>query len=353
MPRKSRHPEREILELANGSLAAASREAVEAHLAECNKCAAVAAVVGALRNETRARARTSSDLTRQQPGGSETTAYGSAIPAPPAGPGSGVGPTTPRPTGHRDLEFKDLLLDANVDRPMLAAGLGGADSHGQASGQDGVVHLGAADLAAFFYDELAGEAAAAAAGHLATCSDCSNAISLYSGSEAAARSVEQRPVPASEMSPENWRLINEWEEDCLVDPRPESETVSREMLERFLEILRDHREEIDRVAAGPALNRALEQGGHQIVPVVVLDSRGAFRGIEAFHRESRPKGLEVLECQAPPDRFNNLPIHALLGAEREYPMVVSGRINGGTAELDYAAMQASLMRPLGYFIVEN
>jgi hypothetical protein len=124
------------------------------------------------------------------------------------------------------------------------------------------------------------------------------------------------------------------------------------MLERFVEILREHREEIDRVAAGPDLNQTLNPSLSQIVPVVVLDPTGGFRGVEAFHRLSRPRGLEALECEAL-DRFNNLPIHALLGSDRQYPMVISGRINRGMAELDYSSIQVGMIRPLGYFIVEN
>jgi hypothetical protein len=148
-------------------------------------------------------------------------------------------------------------------------------------------------------------------------------------------------------------LIKEWEENCLAEPRPESETPSREMLEKFIEILRDHQEEIDRIASGQDLFRAGGTGAHQIVPVVVLDSTGGFRGVEPFRRISRPRGLEALQSQSPPHRFNNLPIHVLFGAERKYPMVVSGRINRGIAELDYGSVKTTPMQPVGYFIVEN
>jgi hypothetical protein len=270
-----------------------------------------------------------------------------------AGQGGGSSQTNPPPVERKDLEIKDLLQDSTVSRPILTHGWGSAQPPSQSTTQDPSAHLGTAELASFFYGELSKEAASCAAGHVAMCSACSNAISLYRDSDAAAQGSCHSSLADQDMTEESWRLIKGWEENCLADLRPESEALSREMLEKFIAILRDHRDEIDRVAAGPTFGHPLETGVPQIVPVVVLDSAGGFRGVEPFHRLSRPWGLEALQCQAPPNRFHNLPIHALLGAERQYPMVISGRINRGMAELDYSSVQAGLMQPLGYFIVEN
>jgi hypothetical protein len=359
MPRKNRHPEREILELINGALAGPGREAVEAHLAECDKCASVAGVVAALKKQARTPPRPASDSRVKGPAESGPIAYGSLLPTQggPAG-GSAQGasstasPTGP-PTGLKDLEFKDLLQDADVSRPPLSRRPEGSHPSLESVARGSSAHLDAADLASFFYGELPGEAAAAAAGHVAMCADCSSAISLYSDSEAAAGAGADASGSNPEMPVESWRLIKEWEENCLAEPRPESETPSREMLEKFIEILRDHKDEIDRVASGQDLFRAVGRGASQIVPVVVLDSSGGFRSVEPFRRISRPRGLEALQSQSTPNRFNNLPIHALFGAGPRYPMVVSGRINRGIAELDYGSVHPTPMRPVGYFIVEN
>src|SRR5262245_27783833 len=354
MASKTKHPEREILELMNGALSPAARDAVEGHLAECGKCANVAAVVAALRNQahTHSALEGTPDLTGRYAGDSGPLAYGSVRPPQP-GLGPGSGSKTP-PTERKDLEFKDLLQDASLSRPELAQGFASANPISDSKRHDSPAHLDAAELASFFYGEMPREAASAAAGHIAMCSACATAISLYSDSDAAAQAREHNSLELPEMSDESWKLIKEWEENCLAELRPESETLSREMLEKFLEILRDHREEIDRIAAGPAFSNSMGTAAAEIVPVVVLDSAGGFRGVEAFHRLSRPRGLEALQYKAHPNRFHNLPIHALLGTERRYPMVISGRIDRGTAELDYGSVQASLMHaPLGYFIVEN
>jgi len=350
MARKTKHPEREILDLMNGALTGPSRDAVEGHLAQFSKCAVVAAVVGALKNQAHSQAVQGPDSTARRAGGSGPVADGSALPIR-TGLDLGPGQATP-PIGRKDLEFKDLLQDASLSRPDLTQGLGSTNTFLESVRQAGPDHLDAAELASFFYGEMPRGAAAAAAGHLAMCSACASAISLHCDSHAAAQSPESS-ASAPSMSAESWKLIREWEENCLAEPRPESETPSREMLERFLEILRDHREEIDRVATGSAFTHALGTAVPQVVPVVVLDSAGGFRGVEPFHRVSRPRGLEALQYIAHPYRFHNLPIHALLGTERQYPMVISGRINRDIAELDYGSVQAGLMRPLGYFIVEN
>jgi hypothetical protein len=354
MPRKNRHPEREILEFVNGSLAAPARQEVEAHLLVCNKCAAAAAVVGALKSQVSSRARSNPNLGADQSLDMGPVGNGLLISGVTAARGGGSEQSSPGPSARKDLEFRDLLLqDSSVSRPMLGAASGSAHPPPQHGAGDLSSHLDTGELASFFYGELSREAAAAAARHVAVCSDCSDAISIFSDSEAAAQVTGESTQGSGAMSEESWKLIKDWEENCLAEPRPECETVSREMLERFVEILREHREEIDRVAGGPSVNQALNPGIPQIVPVVVLDPAGGFRGVEAFHRLPRRRGLEALQCQAPPDRFNDLPIHALLGSDRQYPMVVSGRINGGMAELDYSSIQLGLIQPLGYFIVEN
>jgi len=351
MSSKNRHPEREILELVNGTLAGESREAVEVHLAQCSKCAAVAAVVGALKKQTRFTAKPEGDSSGKTPAEGRPVAYGAPLPAPHA---SDSGPARgPSAAGLKDLEFKDLLQDAHVSRPDLVQSPPAAYPTLESVASGSSAHLDAADLASFFYGELPKEAAAAAAGHIAMCAGCASAISLYSDSDAVASAGDHSNLAASEMSEENWRLIKEWEENCLASPRPESEAPNREMLERFIEILREHKEEIDRVASGQDIALAVGVAAHQIVPVVVLDSTGGFRGVEPFHRISRPVGLEALQSRAPHNRFNNLPIHALLGAGRKYPMVVSGRIDRGVAELDFSSVQTCARRPVGYFIVEN
>jgi len=351
MSSKDRHPEREILEFINGTLSGLSREAVEVHLAQCSKCAAVAAVVSALKKQARTPSGPEGEFGNKGPSQSSPVAYGSLLPSP-GGPG-GVSTHGPSPAGSKDLEFNDLLQEADVSRPALNRGMGDARPTLESIARDSSAHLHAADLASFFYGELPKEAAAAAACHVAICADCASAISLYADSDATANAGDQSTSPGSKMSEENWRLINEWEENCLANPRPENEAPNREMLERFIEILREHKEEIERVASGRNHPLEIGTGAHQIVPVVVLDSSGGFRGVEPFQRISRPRGLEALQSQAPPNRFNNLPIHALLGAERKYPMVVSGRISRGCAELDYGSVKTGLVQPVGYFIVEN
>jgi hypothetical protein len=353
MPKKDKHPEREILEFVNGSLASAGRQAVEAHLRLCNKCAAVVSVIGALKTQAHAQAGSRSDPGAQLSGNTVPVAHGLRAAGTQAEPERESDQSDRGASERRDLEIKDLLLeDSNVSRPMLGAASGSSHPPPQYEGPDGSGHLDTGELASFFYGELPREAAAVAAGHVALCGDCSSAISLFSDSEAAARSVINSVQGSAEMSEEGWRLIKYWEENCLAEPRPECETVSREMLERFVEILTEHKEEIDRVA-GPVLNQTLKPGTPQIVPVVVLDQDGSFRRVEGFHRVTRPRGLEALKCQARPDRFDGLPIHALLGTDRQYPMVVSGRINRGMAELDYSSLQLGLLQPLAYFIVEN
>ena len=353
MVRRNRHPEQEILELVNGSLPADSRETVQSHLTECKKCAAVAAVVGALRTQARAGRTPGTDSMGQDatdPG--KLVLYTPRV-APETPAKGGSGQATPPLSGHRDLEFKDLLQDANVSRPILEPGVETPQWFSGSPETDSSAHLDTALLASFFQGELAGSGAAAVAGHLAMCSECAGAMSMYCDADAAARAGDQSGLDSSEMPEESWRLIKEWEENCLAEIRPENEAPSREMLERFLEILRDHREEIDRVAEPPGVGIKLDSGQPQIVPVVVLDSAGSFHGVEAFHRVSRPRGLEALQCLSRPDRFHNLPMHALVGAERRNPMVISGRINRGFVELDYGRVKTNLIQPLGYFIVKN
>ena len=364
MSSKNRHPEREILEFVNGALAGESREAVESHLAQCSKCAAVAAIVGALKKQARTPGR-NPNSGGKGPAESGPVAYGSVLPS--QGGSAGASATgsagalthDPSQAGLRALEFKDLLQDADISRPTPIQSPGASYPILESVAADSSAHLDAADLASFFYGELPREAAAAAAGHVAMCADCARAISLYSDSaaaaeaDAAAEAAAPGNWPAPVMPDETWRLIKEWEENCLANPRPESEAPNREMLERFIEILREHKEEIDRVASGRDLPFEIGTGAHQIVPVVVLDSTGGFRGVEPFQRVSKPRGLEALQSHALPNRFNNLSIHALLGSERKYPMVVSGRINRGCAELDYSSLQTGSMRPFGYFIVES
>jgi len=335
--------------LMNGALSGAAREAIEGHIVECSKCAAVAAVVRALKSQAHAQLAWEPDSTGRH-AGSGPVASGSVLPVQARhSPGSGQVP----PAGLKDLDFKDLLQDASLIRPDLEQGLGSANTLSEPVRHGSPGHLDAAELAAFFYGEMIGEAAAAAAGHLAMCSDCATAISLYCDSHDAAQAGDHSTSAPLKMSDESWKLIKQWEENCLAEPRAESETPSREMLERFLQILRDHREEIDRIATSSPFNHAVGTAMPQIVPVVVLDSAGSFRGVEPFHRVSRPRGLEALQYIAQPYRFHNLPIHALIGTERQYPMVISARINRDIAELDYGSAQTGLVRPLGYFIVEN
>src|ERR1051325_5496853 len=123
------------------------------------------------------------------------------------------------------------------------------------------------------------------AAHVAACQSCSEEVALFARAERAAAAERPNRKEAGKIPAAAWQMIRDWESNSVARPKSQSETLSAAMLTKLARLIADRKE----FKAG---RKAVTRVAANQVPVIVLNRRGDFRGIELFER-SEGRGGEI------------------------------------------------------------
>jgi hypothetical protein len=113
-----------------------------------------------------------------------------------------------------------------------------------------------------------------------------------------------------------------------------------------MQLLKERREEIEKIPAGSSEKRDL-------VPVIVVDQAAEFRTVEVFERRPGPPGAETLVHAEGSERFDAKPLHAVIDLGSEGYSVVSKTVRRSRIMLEYGARPGEKPLHTRYFIVED
>jgi hypothetical protein len=210
-------------------------------------------------------------------------------------------------------------------------------------------HPDTGELASFFYAGAPRADSSRVAMHVALCSSCVDAIAQYAQAERASEAYKPGNTLASQVPAKAWELIREWEDSSFAKPKPASEVLGQEMLNRLYSLLDKHTQqvrELDHAVSGP------QSAGR--VPVHVVSSSGEVRSVEFFERVIDATGKGVLKHAEGSQRFDNRVVHALLDYGEKDPVVISELIESDTLRQQHAAArEEKTLRRVDYFIIEE
>jgi hypothetical protein len=215
-------------------------------------------------------------------------------------------------------------------------------------------HPGVSGLASFFYGKLSRESSAATAAHVALCRSCADELSEYARIERAASEYDAASAEAGKVSAAAWELILDWENSSYGQPRAESDVVSREMLLKLSRLLSERQEMLRHIGQEVAARRTTEGARRpDLVPVVVVDKEGVFKGVEMFEKTTDPQGDSTFEHADRSERFDNKLLYALLDFGGQAPVIVSDIIRHNSTRLRQVARPDAELRHADYFIIED
>lgn len=211
-------------------------------------------------------------------------------------------------------------------------------------------HPGVGELASFFYDKAGHSSRSNVAAHVALCGECAHAIAMYERAEryAAAYSAAANKTAAPAVPESTWRMISDWEEKDFPGLKSESETLTNETISKLLQVLREHKDELEIIA-----KHARFSGGEtgELVPVIVLGKGAEFQGVEVFKRESSPGG-ETLVHPEESERFHSKPVHAVVDLGRGDYRVISEKVHRSSVRLRHE-IEAERAYRTDYFIIDD
>jgi hypothetical protein len=214
-------------------------------------------------------------------------------------------------------------------------------------------HPGVSELASFFYGKLSGEGRASTAAHVASCRSCADDLAEYARAERAARDYDSAAAQSAQIPAAAWKLILEWEESSYARPRAEGDVINQEMLLNLSRLLSERKDMLLRVGE-EALSRPAEEANRPgLVPVVVVDKEGGFRGVEMFEKVTDEHGASTFRHADLSERFDNKPLYALLDFGGRAPVVVSDIIRRNSTQLRQVARPEAELRRADYFIIED
>jgi hypothetical protein len=212
------------------------------------------------------------------------------------------------------------------------------------------VHPASGELARFFYERGAVGSYATAV-HVAECSECVSAIAEYARAENAAKQYRDERYIVGAVPEAAWIMIREWEDSSFAIPRTAGQTLSHETLSKLVGLLQDRRSQIDHLMRAAMMRSPEAERRPELVPVIIVDPQGEFRGVEMFHRLAGP-GLHSLVHAQESNQFDNKPMHALLDFGPGDQVVVSKTVEACAARIRHDRATAEPRRA-DYFIVDE
>lgn len=294
MARRSEHPDKELFEYLNGTLDEAAARIVEDHLKGCANCTAAANTVRELKSASHA-------ITQSAASPSEIS----------------------------DSQISNFRSQTTPAHPDVG------------------------ELASLFYGGLARARSSSVRAHVASCPSCAAELAQYARADRVAAEYKASPATAVEIPARAWEMINEWEESSFAKPKQAGASASGDMLLRLSEVLLSERDRLREQAEGALAGDQSELAARAVlVPVIVVDRTGEFRGVELFEREGGP-GAGALRHAQGSERFNNRPFHALLDFGKKKCVTVSDLIQRDTIRLVDVPKESKKLRRVDYFIVED
>ena len=213
------------------------------------------------------------------------------------------------------LYFDSLIvLKAQLSNPSDASG----------------VHPSVGELADFFYSESPAQKGIAS--HVATCTECGEALAQYARAEAAAAQFQAVQGSTHQIPAAAWSLIADWEDSPFARTKDDA---SLDLMNRLSSLIESKEKTADESQPG---------SGGQMVAVTVLGKGGEVLGVEMF--EQVTGGLRHSESS---DRFNEKLVHAILEFGAQQRTLISDRVRGDRIELTRPSVPARVH----YFIVED
>jgi hypothetical protein len=214
-------------------------------------------------------------------------------------------------------------------------------------------HLPVSELASFFYSKSPRASNKTAAAHVAQCRSCAEAIAEYARAERAAREYDPAQAAGGEVPAKAWEMIREWEESSFAKPKPASETLGQEMLAKLFNLLSEQKDWLRNARRSVTGQAAGQDEPRNLVPVIVVDKSGQFRGVEMFEKVTDADGESVLKHAEKSERFDKKPVHALLDFGEKDRVLVTDRINHDTVRIRQASGPNARLRHADYFIIED
>jgi len=388
-----------LFEHATGRLDNVAEELVARHIAGCGECALVTDVLKLMRDQAREPLRGGEVTGEGQSGGNRLRAGSVPVENSPAinivsherteseghrKPGGDSspnlkGPHTPASSLHlslRDLDGTDKPEHPSLTHEMWPVLYQSAESDPAQNVADW--HPDTHELACFFYDASTdpdtecdqvgggGTGKGTIAGHVATCQSCAGYLAAFARAEqialAAYQSQAQPGAGTPELcsgrspgilSPQAWKLIADWEESKLAQPKPQAEILDCKTVEMMLRILSERRIEIYEMAQRDILLNARKTASAEIVPVALIDRAGSLQGVELFRNVRNEAGVQVLKSFGGQNLTKDRTLHALLDYGQTDVVVSSDRINEGVARIPLAPPDNRQLKRADYFILND
>jgi hypothetical protein len=204
-------------------------------------------------------------------------------------------------------------------------------------------HPDVSELASFFYGKSNQPATAA---HLAVCQSCANEIALYAKAERLAADFKPGKKTAAKIPAAAWQMIQAWEDNSFAKPKPQSESVSAEMLAKFARLLANRKDL-------QAERKAVTKLAANQVPVIIVNRSGDFRGVELFEKNADKRGQITLKQVNQSGRFDHKELHALLHQGRKSYGIESFPIERNRVRVGRMANQENANCRADYFIIED
>ena len=215
-------------------------------------------------------------------------------------------------------------------------------------------HPDASSLARFFYDRPRGASRQIAA-HVAACRSCTAELAEYARAERVASS----PVPVSsaptEIPAAAWDMIREWEEKRGTGPKPLNRAASQQVFAELAELLsrrKDELREMAREQVARDFDKAFPEK-LELVPVIIVDRAGQFRGVEMFEKVTGPRGASVLKQVEKTNRFDKKPFQAFLDFGEKSYVVISDLVRRDTVRLQHVTHPDRPLYDTDYFIIDE
>ena len=215
-------------------------------------------------------------------------------------------------------------------------------------------HPGVGELERFFYDRprAAGRQIAA---HVAACQSCAAELAEYARAERAASSPDTARGGAAEIPAAAWGMIREWEESSIALPKPMSRAASKEVFAELAELLSRKKAEL-REMAREQVARDFDKAFPEkleLVPVIIVDRAGQFRGVEMFEKVTGPRGASVLKQVEKTNRFDKKPFQAFLDFGEKSYVVISDLVRRDTVRLQHVTHPDRRLCDTDYFIIDE
>jgi hypothetical protein len=280
-----------------------------------------------------------------------------------------------RKSAHPDLSLLDYLSGAldQLEAREVERHLEGCKDCASVAGLIGVLrseypnlksqisnrHPDVDELARLFYSRPSAERrraeSRATAAHIAICRSCAEELAHYARAERAASNYTPARDNSSAIPDAAWEMIREWDATSGPHTKTLSRVESREVFAELAELLSGRKEEL-REMAREQIARDFEKDFPdklELVPVIIVDRAGQFRGVEMFEKANDPRGASVLKQVEKTNRFDKKPFQAFLDFGEKSNVVISDLVRRDTVRLQHVTHPDRTLRDADYFIIEE